>query len=569
MDKYKYFQKIFPFQFFFFITLLTISSPQMLTKKEKEFIKEIASKNGYNLTNPKDNVFLDLCAHFTYKKKDVTLEYRQKYFFFPKNNETNINFPSPKINSTYSCFFGELDLKYFIFNITFCIQFPLFLFGLTNLLITLYLSPEKVFFNSPSSQIEAIKQENQIIQKIKNKEYSKFVPESNPSEIITTSKLSFDLSINNLNTKQNNIQTDTNISFNEEDNENDDKTNHDQINKEKEIDEQMNKIKKEQNLNNFDLYTFGNNIQFQENISNLDEKNTKEAKEEKENEEDVHKRIEKFYNLVNDKKLEETHKISNSDLNKQDNINFQTTKETENFSYSNEEYFYFGYPLAIIKDKRSLYQMYFDLLNQCQIVFKLFYITFNIYEDRKLQILHYTFKINCYFLFNIILTRNNVINKIFDGKNNFKDDITRSFFSCIITYFIGLFIYNLTNIKTTLIKRRYKILNLRINNKRLFAEFAKMSYFFCMEYFINKLIILLILLSCFSLSILIMSLGFCMVYRYTQLHILKCVLYSCLISQLSPFILCWIPSFLRKKSIEKKKISLYSFTRLIEYLFVA
>jgi len=221
-------------------------------------------------------------------------------------------------------------------------------------------------------------------------------------------------------------------------------------------------------------------------------------------------------------------------------------------------------------DRRSLFEIYLDLLNQCQFIFKFFCISFNIYEDRKLQVLYYTFKINLHIFFNIILTTNYVINKIFDNNNRFKDDISRSLFSCILTYFFGIFIYDLTNIKRTLIKRRKKIrtINFRGYNKRIFKEFKNSGKALCLDFFINKLKILLFLLILFSLFIMIYSFGFCIIYRYTQLNVLKCVIYSCIISQSAPFVLCWIPSFLRRMFIKKKKEYLLTITQLIESLFI-
>ena len=187
-------------------------------------------------------------------------------------------------------------------------------------------------------------------------------------------------------------------------------------------------------------------------------------------------------------------------------------EEEEEKIKSREEYFYFEFTKEIKNDKRSIFEMYLDLLNQCQFIFKFFCISYNIYEDRKLQLLYYTFKINLYFLFNIILTTNNVINKIFDNENSFKDDIYRSLLSCILTYFIGLFIYNLTNIKRILIKRRKKIINLRISDKQILKEFKESGKVLSLDFLINKLKILLFLLIIFSAFIMIIS--FCLLYNF-------------------------------------------------------
>ena len=59
-----------------------------------------ARKFGYDLTNSNDDFFNSICELFSINKKDVTLDYRRKYFFYPKNNKTNIKFPNPTLNNT-------------------------------------------------------------------------------------------------------------------------------------------------------------------------------------------------------------------------------------------------------------------------------------------------------------------------------------------------------------------------------------------------------------------------------------------------------------------------------------
>jgi hypothetical protein len=63
--------------------------------------------------------------------------------------------------------------------------------------------------------------------------------------------------------------------------------------------------------------------------------------------------------------------------------------------------------------------------------------------------------------------------------------------------------------------------------------------------------------------------SFCGAYRYTQIYAFKGVLLSIYISQISPFALCWIPAILRRISMEKKNVKLYTITKYIELLFIA
>ena len=587
--------KIFAFKLLFFISLLTITYSETVKSIEKELIKKEALKLGYDLTKPDNKFFSDICIQFTYNDKDLTLEYKQKYFFFPKNPNNNIQFRPPKRNNTLSCISDALKINYIYYNISFIIQFPLLSIDCIILLIIIVLKPEVVFNNSSYRQLEIIQKGKSTPSRFKN-HFSEFIAENDiynetHQKIIIEEdnfdiKNNYEIKINQIDQQKNDKKEDdnnntNNIDSNKNDIDNDNKNNNNETNKEEVNDnynitedtvntnlninketnvkfaEQIKNFKSCYSLGNLDNYTFGNDNQFKKNEEN---NNSKDQKKENDNKEIIQKRMEQFYNLVNNKKIVGENNIIKNENNSQQKLR-------EEFQYSREEYFYFGYPLARIQDKRSICQMYLDLLNQCQILFKLFCIPFNIYEDRILQLIYYIFKINLYFLFNIILIGNNVINKIYDDKNTFKDDLYRTFLSSCFAYVIGLFIYNLTNIKKTLIKRRYKLLNLRITNQIIVSEFSKMSYIFCLDYFINKLLILFVILICFSLGILYICISFCFVYNNTQIYILKYVFYSCIISQLSPFILCWIPSYLRKLSLNKKSVKLYLFAKFVESFY--
>ena len=182
--------------------------------------------------------------------------------------------------------------------------------------------------------------------------------------------------------------------------------------------------------------------------------------------------------------------------------------------------------------------------------------------------IYYALKLELYFLFNCLLIKDYVINNIYDNKNCLIDDIYRSFLACIYTYCAGLFLYYLSNIKKTLIKRRYKLENMRILEQRLNLEIYKVTYSICMDYLFNKLIIFsFMVLSIFLYSFYI-CFSFCAVYKNTQIYILKGVIFSVIVSLISPFVFCWIPSYLRQVSISSKDEKLYSFVKLIEYLFI-
>ena len=201
-------------------------------------------------------------------------------------------------------------------------------------------------------------------------------------------------------------------------------------------------------------YTFGFNFGTKINISNNNMNNiNSKQKEEKENslekKEDKMKRIRQIYDEINPSKKKEEN--INKNINNPNNINnemsvFAPQKQVQKL-YVREEYFYFKYLLARIEDKRSLCQIYGDLLEHNQIIFKFYLNPFNIYEDRKKQFLYYLTKIELYLLINCLLIKSSDINDIYDNKSTMLSKFIRSLKATIITYFISLFLYKLTNIK--------------------------------------------------------------------------------------------------------------------------
>ena len=606
--------KAFIFGLFIIFTLLKEN-----LFEEIEYVKDktkmiiVGRKYGYDLTNPNDAFFLDICETFYYEKKDVSLDYKRKYFFFPEDKDKTHTFIYPMRNTTYSCFYEFFEINNYFTNISIFFIFTLFLFQINLLSVFFFISKDESFYNTPSRKRELLSQYKFFCfcKKFRNKKklnFSKFVPESSREENLDhntltnlkigdndkNSKLNKDEHIpyvnkekdiddkedsaQNLKAKSlNNICIDNNIiKIKEKDLDSKataDFNNHkkDNINIENKIDQLMvednNTIKyNEHKEKSYDNYSFGNNIQNKFNIQ------TKVSTNENRNQklDDRIKRREYIYNSINKIKV-------NDDKNKDDNINININNSQnfqlrhinmKNIEYVREEYFYFGYLLAIIEDKRNIYEIYCDLLEQCQIIFKFFLIPFNIYEDRKLQIIYYSFKIQTYFLFNCLLIKAYVINNIFDNKHFFIHDLIRSIKISFYTYIICLFFNNLINIKNSLLKRKFKISNLRIYDNRINTAIYKTTYTLCMDHLFDKMIILTSVIFFYFIYTFYMCFSFGAVYKYTQFYVIKGVILSIFISQISPFIFCWIPSCLRHKSIEGKNEKLYKINRLIELLFI-
>ncbi len=623
------------FLFFNILKSFQFQNSDLTAKESKIYLQ--AKKEGFDLSDPNDDFFHDICIQHSYDNKDTTLELKRKYFFFPNNNNKEYTFNNPKRNNTNLCFFELLSFSGLFKNMTFLFLFPIFFFQLILFSITFVIFINKSFTNTPFSKRQML-EKNKIFcflcRKYNNNKkkitqnYSEFTPEVNINSQDKSSGCNE--TVNNL--MLNEIQKNEDENVNEKEMEIEQKKENDNsINqKKKSTDSQKPFIKtnnyertstneeiKDRNIEgsqataNFDEEKKDNNNEINNIINDKDKvgdiNEGKDDKNDKENNEvfnvspreksvdnytfgmdvqigyDFNKKTDKDgkkSSNTNRKKDKMTRLIFNSinennkKIKKHNYIPPMKTqsiiKETaDKIEYIREEYFYFGYLLARIEDKRTVFQIYVDLLEQCQIIFKLLLIPFNIYEDRNLQLIYYGIKIELYFLFNVKLINNNVLNNIYFNNNNIIDDLYRSLLASIFTCCIGLFIYYLTHIKKTLIKRRYQVINMRIIDQRINLDIIKLTNRICLNYLYSKLIILLVAFITMYLYIFYSCYSFCSLYQNTQIYVFKGVCLSIIISQSVPFFLCLIPAFLRKKSISKKNQKLYSLVKLIEQLFIA
>ena len=572
---------------FLFLSLLKYMTFQ-IDEENKFNIIENAKRNGYDLTNPEDYFFHDICLQFRYIKKDVTLDYRRIYYFFPNKerysstNSTTI-FQRPIRNNSNECFNENNSINLFS-NVAFPCFLLIFIIQFSLLIVVLILKKRDSLKNTPYNKLvseKKIKNKN-VADNNNNKSYYKnsyaqFIPEITQNNI-SDSRLPT-IKEDDINNKNGNMDMDISEQKLNDENYNNILTknstaplNNESTFENGQKDNNQNSEPSPSIEKSNDNYTFGAKLdrmfKFSSSANIKEEKKKEKEKEENDPEknEDKMKRIQYVYEQMNPN-LKKLNKSNNKSININADTPFAIQKKEEKF-YVREEYFYFGYLLARMEDKRTLLQIYFDLLEQCQIIFKFFYSSFNIYEDRKIQLIYYLSKINIYFLVNCLLINNSVINDIYDNKNFFLDDLKRSFISTTITYAISSVIYYFTNIKKVLIKRRYKLLNLKINDMRLNNEVVKFSLTICLSFLFNKIIVLLFISIIIFLYSSYVCFCFCNVYYYTQLILLKCVLLSVLISQNTPIVACFIPAFIRKLSLKKKNAKLYEFNKLIELLFI-
>ena len=583
--------------------IICINLKTIFSQSEKIFLQ--ARSKGFNLNDPNDPFFHDICLQLEIFPKDVTLEYRRKNFFNSGKPRSDVEFQRPLRNDTKECFFINNSINNIFGNIS-IILFIIFMIQFFLIINVLVIKVNVSIQNSPYNKLMKINQKNNkknekninIINDPKNP-YSKFTSEEKQVNEDQDNNIN-----NKENTKESTINESQRPMFIKQDSQAQDEIkneNHyndydehqqassaaakiDLVQVKEEQDNQDNK--KQNNLDEVDIpkekstdnYTFGFNFgtkyNFNNNIKNNNTNNENEEENEKKQnaleKKEKMKRIKEIYEEINPIKKKINENINNNTHN---NMNCDTTviftsQEQEKKVYVREEFFYFKYLLARIEDKRTLSQIYFDLLEQTQIIFKFCTVPFNIYEDRKLQAIYYLTKIHLYFLINSLFINNSVINDIYDNKNNIKSDIIRSLKVTLITFFICFFLYKLTNLKRVLIRRRYKLINLKISNKLLNAEIIELTKRFCNKFLRHKILIFFTLVFVIVAYSYYICYSFCKVYQKTQILLLECVTFCIVFSQMIPFIVCWIPAYIRKKSLDLKNAKLYDLTKKVELFFI-
>lgn len=568
---------------------------------QSEYLLINAREFNINLSDENDPFFHDICVNLNkLVDKDITLDYRRKYYFYKKYANKQINFQRPLRNNSNDCFMINNSFEATFSNL------GMIIVGIVSVqIILIFMILIKKFSgsfnNTPNEKLLQINKKNKKTKNIKNENnnntikinngtnsYSKFTAEvkkeENDNNYDNTDMAMVDTKIMDSTNPMNKIEENNN-------NENGKQNSVEEENEEK-IDSklEMNSIKEikksdrkdQNNLDEIDIpkeksqenYTFGFNfgtkiIIGNNNMNNINSKQKEEKENSKENKENKMKRIRQIYDEINPSKKKEENvnkNITNNSINNEIAV-FAPAKQIKKL-YVREEYFYFKYLLARIEDKRSVFQIYMDLLEYNQIIFKLHPNSFNIYEEKKIQILYYLTKIEIYFLINCLLIKSSDINDIYDNKSTILSKFIKSLKSTIITYFISLFLYKLTNIKKVLIKRRYKLINLKVSNSIIKEEISKLTRTICEKFLYNKFIVFIIFIALFVSYSFYITFSFCKTYPNSQLILLECVAFNILLSQLSPFIACWIPAFLRRKAIDLKEVTLYDLVKFIEFFFV-
>ena len=606
------------------------------TNYTKEDILYKSEKQGFNISNPNDNFYNDICQYYSIKEnKDVSLEYRRKYYYYPNGQQLTIDneykldkiFPKANRENVFLCFNQNFNIIY-ILNLNKALFFllPFFIFQMIILNVLIcgrYIdasdkTPEeyfeyfkrkkikKIYNNDLVFKISSIDNINQLNLSTDNNNNTNTFQTLHEEENNNT-----DLKVNSIdniireeNIKENKknkeliIKDDTFISQtlvkvqglkDLDNNKNEEETKKDDLNttgdfqhsldeeneiKDNFVDNTTNSINnedkekdknKKKNINPDELYTFGG-LKL-DGISNDKDKDKNKEKEKEDSYEN--KKI-----IENEtKKAENAEYVFNKINNKKNFTTNIKTKIAQEYNLSedtltNEELFYSGFSVAILKDKRTFREIYYDILCHCQLFFYLL-PNYYIYEDYRMILVYYTLKIYLYFIILILMfNSNSIINKLYDNEFNFIDIFLRCLLATLISNVLSQFIFLLTNSKRMFIRYIGKLNKSLFSKKRIFRYVVKDVIELINNNFLWKIIFFLFMNIILFLIAFFFSVCFCVSYYNTQFLIYKCILICILISQIVPFFLVIIPAKLRQKAVMKKSNTLYIFAKAVESYFL-
>ena len=264
------------------------------------------------------------------------------------------------------------------------------------------------------------------------------------------------------------------------------------------------------------------------------------------------------------------HKNVINESNKDTNIRIPREKIISNFStnihntliddhlingYTDEELNVLKFEDAIKYDTRTFFQHYYSILRYSQLIIFTFF-NFNDYNHEIFKFSLFFWCILMYTTFNALFFVDKTMNKIYEDKGSlqFVSSLPKTIFStiscAIINFLLKFLILSQTQIQQIkdekeLIKQKEK----KVSFEKCFK--IKVTIFFI-------IIFLLLIIFWYYLS------AFCAVYKNTQKHLFKDTAMSFIMSMIYPFIICFFSSVFRYFSFKRNSKCLYSISRFIQ-----
>ena len=336
----------------------------------------------------------------------------------------------------------------------------------------------------------------------------------------------------------------------------------------KEIEENIIKFNKMNNINNNIMNEDINNININNEVINEDKKLPIKKKEKKRKKKKKKRNKNRYKNLIREEGTDNTYNIFNiinlfnnnkiTEVNNDNNKKEPENKQLETIiDYDEDEINNLNYDLALQKDKRSYWQYYISLIKTKHEFINSFLYNKD-YNSKiiKIDLFFFGFALN--YTVNGFFFNDKTMHKVYKNKGlfNLENRLPIIIYSTFISMFISIFIKKLalTNDSIKRFKQNENTNNIKEREGELFMK-LKIKFLF---YFILSSLLLLFFWYYISM--------FNVVYRNTQLLLLKDTLISFGISLVLPFFIYLIPVLLRVPALndqEKNKKCLYDLSKIL------
>ena len=235
-------------------------------------------------------------------------------------------------------------------------------------------------------------------------------------------------------------------------------------------------------------------------------------------------------NIIN--KNEKEIKIKKT--NKEDNQNFENDYEIN----------YLEYKEALIYDKRSFFEYYLSLIRINHLIVSSFY-TNNDFNSKFIKICLFIFSFSVLYAVNALFFNDSTMHKIYEDKGayNLTYQLPIIIYSTLISVVIKMILKKIISSEEKILEiKKIKETNKALKEAKNFFKVLKKK--FIIFFIINILFLLLFwyYLSCFGV-----------VYKNTQITLLKDTIISFITSQITPFFIELIPCSLRRIALKAKK----------------
>ena len=250
------------------------------------------------------------------------------------------------------------------------------------------------------------------------------------------------------------------------------------------------------------------------------------------------------YIKKNDKTIKYKNKIKNIQNKSIKIINTKKNLLNNRRMLNNYELNSLEYKEAIILDKRTYCQYYFNCLKQRQLIFFSF-CPENDYNLGLMKILMFILSFSLYFTITAFFFTDETMNKISvdNGKYNFISQLPQMIYSSLISMVINTIIKNLSlSEKNILLIKKEKNIKLALKKSKEISHELKIKFF--IFYILGGILMIFYwyFISCF-----------CAVYRNTQIILIKNTIYSFLLSMSYYFGIELLPGIFRIPALKAKK----------------